>query len=80
MVPAGYAHGSLSRWRRFRAISIRSLLIVGGAALEDAVRELRRTLGGGPYVFNLGHGVLPETPPENVAALARPARRTDGIA
>ena len=47
------------------------LLIVGGAALEEAVRGLRRTLGRGPYIFNLGHGVLPETPPENVQALAR---------
>jgi uroporphyrinogen decarboxylase len=47
------------------------LLIAGGAALESAVKELCRTLGGGPFVFNLGHGVLPETPPENVAALAR---------
>jgi uroporphyrinogen decarboxylase len=46
-------------------------LIAGGEALERAVRELRAALGGGPYVFNLGHGVLPQTPPENVATLAR---------
>ncbi|MBV9018884.1 MAG: uroporphyrinogen decarboxylase [Alphaproteobacteria bacterium] len=47
------------------------LLVTGGKPLESAVRELRAALGGGPYVFNLGHGVLPQTPPENVAALAR---------
>lgn len=47
------------------------LLASGGAALESAVLELRRALGGGPWVFNLGHGVLPQTPPEHVAALAR---------
>ena len=46
-------------------------LLVGGAALEDAVSRLRRGLAGGSFVFNLGHGVLPQTPPENVAVLAR---------
>lgn len=46
-------------------------LLVGGAAMERAVEAIRGALGGGPFVFNLGHGVLPQTPPENVAALAR---------
>jgi uroporphyrinogen decarboxylase len=47
------------------------LLLTGGVALERAVRKIRRAFAGGPWVFNLGHGVLPETPTENVAMLAR---------
>jgi uroporphyrinogen decarboxylase len=47
------------------------LLVTGGSALERAVAELREALGDGPFVFNLGHGVLPQTPPENVAFLVR---------
>ncbi|MFI4947558.1 MAG: uroporphyrinogen decarboxylase [Alphaproteobacteria bacterium] len=46
-------------------------LLVGGAVMEHETRAIRRALGGGPFIFNLGHGVLPQTPPEHVAALAR---------
>ena len=45
------------------------VLAAGGAAMDDAVDEILSTLGGGPFVFNLGHGVVPNTPPEHVAAL-----------
>jgi len=47
------------------------LLVTGGEALEGAVNEIKTALGRAPFVFNLGHGVVPQTPPENVAALAR---------
>ena len=46
-------------------------LLAGGTALEQAVLELKSTLGSGPFIFNLGHGILPQTPPEHVALLAR---------
>ena len=71
VVPAGYARERLQPLAMVQGNLDPVLLIAGGAALEDAVSELRRALGGGPYVFNLGHGVLPESPPENVATLAR---------
>ena len=46
-------------------------LAAGGETMERGVRSLRRCFAGRPWIFNLGHGVLPETPPEHVAALAR---------
>ena len=70
MVPAGYARSRLQQLATVQGNLDPVLLITGGAALESAVKELCRTLGGGPFVFNLGHGVLPETPPENIEALA----------
>jgi uroporphyrinogen decarboxylase len=47
-----------------------ALLVAGGAAMEQQVRRIVDALGRGRFVFNLGHGVVPETPPEHVAALA----------
>ena len=38
------------------------LLRVGGAALDRRVDELVEAWGFGPWVFNLGHGILPDVP------------------
>jgi uroporphyrinogen decarboxylase len=46
------------------------VLTAGGEALDQAATRILDALGSGPFVFNLGHGVIPQTPPENVARLA----------
>ncbi len=45
------------------------LLAVGGAPMREAALAILERLGEGGLVFNLGHGILPQTPPENVAEL-----------
>ena len=37
-------------------------LLAGGTALDREVDDVMKELGSGPLVFNLGHGILPETP------------------
>jgi len=46
-------------------------LVAGGAALEAETRSILAAMRGRPYVFNLGHGIVPQTPPEHVTALMR---------
>jgi uroporphyrinogen decarboxylase len=41
-------------------------LLTGGDAMLNRVDEILAALAGGPFVFNLGHGVMPPTPPEHV--------------
>jgi uroporphyrinogen decarboxylase len=49
-------------------------LVAGGIALEAETRSILGAMRGRPFVFNLGHGIVPQTPPENVAALVRLVR------
>lgn len=45
------------------------ILLGGGLEMKAGVESICHALGQKPFVFNLGHGVIKETPPEHVGAL-----------
>ena len=49
-------------------------LIAGGAALDRAVDEILEAMQGRSHIFNLGHGILPETPIAHVEQLLKRIR------
>jgi len=51
-------------------------LLTDAASVERAVRAVLAAAGGAPgHVFNLGHGILPSTPPDHVAVLVDTVHR-----
>jgi uroporphyrinogen decarboxylase len=50
------------------------MLVAGGAALKREATRILDKLGHGSFIFNLGHGVLPHTPPEHVVELIETVR------
>jgi len=47
------------------------LLATGGPELDVRVGQILAELGQGPFIFNLGHGILPDTPIAHVERLVR---------
>jgi uroporphyrinogen decarboxylase len=44
-------------------------VVAGGEALEGGVAAILAAMGGRPFAFNLGHGIVPHTPIEHVTRL-----------
>ena len=49
-------------------------LLAGGAALDREVDDVLDALAGGPLIFNLGHGILPDTPIAHVEQMLKRVR------
>jgi uroporphyrinogen decarboxylase len=45
------------------------LLLAGGPAMMKRVAATLEAMRGAPFIFNLGHGIVPQTPPEHVGEL-----------
>ena len=49
-------------------------LVAGGTALTESVEAILTAMRDTPFIFNLGHGILPETPIAHVEELVRLVR------
>tara|TARA_R110002124_G_scaffold61155_2_gene167454 strand:- start:360 stop:1394 length:1035 start_codon:yes stop_codon:yes gene_type:complete len=50
-------------------------LVAGGTALRDGISDILDAAKGARFVFNLGHGITPETPVEHVVAMIEQVRK-----
>jgi uroporphyrinogen decarboxylase len=50
------------------------VLLVGGRSLDRSVDRILKNFKAGPFIFNLGHGVLPDTPVAHVEQLVARVR------
>lgn len=49
-------------------------LVGGGPALQRGTSDILNAVRGHPFIFNLGHGIVPQTPPAHVAQLVELVR------
>jgi uroporphyrinogen decarboxylase len=68
-VPLGIARKTLQSIGPVQGNLDPLLLVAGGEAMVTAVAAIKDAFSGGPFIFNLGHGIVPETPPEHVTRL-----------
>ncbi len=54
------------------------VLIAGGAALDRAIDDVLANFAAGRLIFNLGHGIQPETPIAHVEQMVKRVRAYKG--
>lgn len=50
------------------------VLCAGGEPLKNAITSIHQQMDGRPYIFNLGHGIVPQTPIHHVEECVRRVR------
>ena len=73
MVELGFAR-EIQRKRPVQGNLDPLALRAGGVALDRSVDAILEALAGGPFVFNLGHGILPDTPVAHVEQMLKRVR------
>jgi uroporphyrinogen decarboxylase len=68
-VPTGWAHAHLPADLPLQGNLDPALLVAGGALLRQRVGAICAAFAERPHIFNLGHGIVPQTPLEHVALL-----------
>ncbi len=74
-IPPAWARAELSPHTIVQGGLDPLVVVVGGDRMERAAAAYFEAFADVPYIFNLGHGFIPETPPENVAHLVSFARQ-----
>jgi uroporphyrinogen decarboxylase len=74
MIDLAFARDRIQKRRPIQGNLDPVVLLVGGAALDRAIDGILEAFSAGPFIFNLGHGVLPETPIAHVEQLVARVR------
>lgn len=75
MIDLAYAKRELQSRRAVQGNLDPLALRAGGTALDRSVDAIMAALGNGPFIFNLGHGILPDTPIAHVEQMLARIRR-----
>ena len=74
MIDSGFTRDEIQSRRPIQGNLDPLALLVGGRTLDAATDRIVEVFGGGPFIFNLGHGVLPDTPVGHVERLVSRVR------
>jgi uroporphyrinogen decarboxylase len=79
MLPKKWAREILQeKHQRIIQVNLDNILLANGSAddVEEEVLNILEHFGGSPFIFNLGHGVLPHTPIENIQRVLKVLRNS----
>jgi uroporphyrinogen decarboxylase len=74
MIELSFARDQIQPLRTIQGNLDPLVLLAGGAALDRGVDAILEAFGRQPFIFNLGHGILPDTPIAHVERLVARVR------
>ncbi len=73
-IDRGFARDAIQKLVAVQGNVDPTILLQGGEALDREVDDVLDKLGAGPLIFNLGHGILPQTPIAHVERMLKRVR------